>query len=64
MSPSRAGLCIEQAIEPRNERRPDRVKLPEPDLKNITALTENLPNVPILPWNHYDNPQVEAEEDI
>lgn len=35
----------------------DRVKLPQPDLKNITALTRNLPNSPILPWNHYDSPQ-------
>lgn len=34
-----------------------RVKLPEPDLKNIATLTENLPNVPILPWNRYDSPQ-------
>jgi len=34
----------------------DRVVLPQPDLKNITALTRNLPNNPILPWNHYDSP--------
>lgn len=33
----------------------DRVKLPKPDPKNITALTQNLPNNPILPWNHYDD---------
>lgn len=36
-----------------------RVKLPKPDLKNIATLTEKLPNVPILPWNHYDSPQEE-----
>jgi len=32
-----------------------KVKLPEPDLDNITVLTENLPNKPILPWNRYDS---------
>ncbi|BAQ62746.1 hypothetical protein GM3708_3152 [Geminocystis sp. NIES-3708] len=30
-------------------------KLPDPDLDNITVLTENLPNKPILPWNRYDS---------
>lgn len=44
----------------------DCVKLPKPDLKNITVLTRNLPNNPILPWNHYDSPrlQVEAEDKV
>jgi hypothetical protein len=39
----------------------ERVKLPKPDMKNITVLTRNLPNNPILPWNHYDSPWLEAE---
>ena len=30
--------------------------LPEPDPDNITVLTRNLPNKPILPWMHYDSP--------
>ena len=30
--------------------------LPEPDPDNITVLTRNLPNKPILPWVHYDSP--------
>lgn len=30
--------------------------LPEPDTDNITVLTRNLPNKPILPWVHYDSP--------
>ncbi|NJO41920.1 MAG: hypothetical protein HC769_15970 [Cyanobacteria bacterium CRU_2_1] len=42
----------------------ERVKLPKPDLKNITVLTRNLPNNPILPWNHYDSPWLdESKED-
>lgn len=32
-----------------------KIKLPEPDLDNITVLTENLPNKPILPWNRYES---------
>lgn len=48
-----AGSAVERLIESSI----DRVKLPKPDLKNITALTRNLPNSPILPWNHYDSPQ-------
>ncbi len=40
-----------------------RVKLPAPDLQNITVLSRKLPNLPILPWNHYDSPWLEAEED-
>lgn len=38
-----------------------RVKLPAPDLQNITVLSRKLPNLPILPWNHYDSPWLEAE---
>lgn len=40
----------------------DRIKLPEPDLRNITVLTRKLPNNPILPWNHYDSPWLETDE--
>ncbi|MEM8543320.1 MAG: hypothetical protein AAGF66_04910 [Cyanobacteria bacterium P01_H01_bin.119] len=32
--------------------------LPEPDTENITVLTENLPNAPILPWHRYDSPWI------
>jgi len=37
--------------------------LPEPDPDNITVLTRNLPNKPILPWVHYDSPWREAQEE-
>lgn len=33
-----------------------RLNLPEPDADNITVLTRNLPNKPILPWHRYDSP--------
>ncbi|WP_017299007.1 hypothetical protein [Nodosilinea nodulosa] len=33
-----------------------RVALPEPDVSNITVLTESLPNEPVLPWHHFDSP--------
>lgn len=39
-----------------------RVALPKPDTNNITVLTENLPNDPILPWHHFDSPWLEKEE--
>ncbi|MGI0479516.1 hypothetical protein ACN4EE_01865 [Geminocystis sp. CENA526] len=42
------------SISEHNDDEP-KVKLPEPDLDNITVLTENLPNKPILPWNRYDS---------
>jgi hypothetical protein len=32
-----------------------KVIIPDPDLDNITVLTNNLPNKPILPWNRYDS---------
>ncbi|GAB4188231.1 MAG: hypothetical protein Fur006_28590 [Coleofasciculaceae cyanobacterium] len=41
----------------------EHLTLPEPDPDNITVLTRNLPNTPILPWNHYDSPWQEAEAD-
>ncbi|HBB36110.1 MAG TPA: hypothetical protein DDZ80_26200 [Cyanobacteria bacterium UBA8803] len=39
------------------------LKLPEPDPDNITVLTQNLPNKPILPWHHYDSPWSGAKEE-
>jgi hypothetical protein len=36
--------------------------LPKPDAANITVLTPNLPNKPILPWTHFDSPWLESEE--
>ena len=38
------------------------VHLPKPDPANITVLTPNLPNKPILPWTHFDSPWLESEE--
>lgn len=40
------------------------IRLPEPDVKNITVLTENLPNEPILPWHHYDSPWLADQQTI
>jgi hypothetical protein len=42
---------------------PESIRLPEPDLENITVLTHSLPNTPILPWNRYDSPWDEAESE-
>ncbi|MBK4728377.1 hypothetical protein JJD41_00505 [Oxynema sp. CENA135] len=39
------------------------IQLPEPDPDNITVLTNKLPNEPILPWNRYDSPWREPEEE-
>lgn len=39
----------------------EHLTLPEPDPDNITVLTRNLPNTPILPWNHYDSPWSDSE---
>ncbi|MBF2048941.1 MAG: hypothetical protein EDM05_050190 [Leptolyngbya sp. IPPAS B-1204] len=41
-----------------------RIKLPKPDLRNITVLTRKLPNIPILPWNHYDSPWLESDDKL
>ncbi|WP_416676330.1 hypothetical protein [Egbenema bharatensis] len=49
------------AAHPSVEESTDRIKLPKPDLKNITVLTNKLPNSPILPWNHYDSPWLDDE---
>ena len=38
------------------------ISLPEPDIDNITVLTKELPNEPILPWHRYDSPWLEGEE--
>ncbi|TVQ17481.1 MAG: hypothetical protein EA367_17585 [Leptolyngbya sp. DLM2.Bin15] len=37
------------------------VRLPEPDAENITVLTHELPNDPILPWHRYDSPWLDAD---
>ncbi|MDY7013296.1 MAG: hypothetical protein SVX43_06755 [Cyanobacteriota bacterium] len=37
--------------------------LPKPDPDNITVLTNKLPDKPILPWNRYDSPWREGEEE-
>jgi hypothetical protein len=37
------------------------IRLPEPDKENITVLTHQLPNEPILPWHHYDSPWLPDE---
>lgn len=39
------------------------ISLPEPDPDNITVLTKELPNEPILPWHHFDSPWLEGDED-
>lgn len=46
-----------------NDRSGKPLNLPEPDPENITVLTRNLPNKPILPWHHYDSPWSEAHEE-
>ncbi len=38
------------------------LRLPEPDRENITVLLHNLPDAPVLPWNHYDSPWEGEEE--
>jgi hypothetical protein len=38
-----------------------RIRLPEPDMSNITVLTRQLPNEPILPWHRYDSPWLHPE---
>lgn len=41
-----------------------RVALPEPDVSNITVLTESLPNEPVLPWHHFDSPWLDRDADV
>lgn len=50
-------MCEEQDDKPLERR----VVLPEPDVDNITVLTESLPNDPVLPWHHFDSPWLERE---
>lgn len=40
-----------------------RVCLPKPDVDNITVLTKNLPNGPVLPWHHFDSPWLKQDEE-
>ncbi|KYC37055.1 hypothetical protein WA1_46305 [Scytonema hofmannii PCC 7110] len=37
------------------------LRLPKPDPANITVLTPNLPNKPILPWTHFNSPWLDSE---
>ncbi len=36
----------------------DGLCIPEPDKENITVLSSELPNSPILPWHHFDSPWI------
>lgn len=40
-----------------------RVRLPLPDAENITVLTRELPNEPILPWHRFDSPWIQPESE-
>jgi len=46
-----------------NQEQEEGFELPEPDLDNVTVLTESLPNNPIIPWHHYDSPWEEKEDE-
>ncbi|MDR9403058.1 MAG: hypothetical protein RI580_06415 [Halothece sp. Uz-M2-17] len=46
-----------------NQEQDEGFKLPDPDLDNVTVLTESLPNNPIIPWHHYDSPWENKEEE-
>jgi len=46
-----------------NNDQEDGFTLPAPDRDNVTALTDHLPNNPILPWHHYDSPWEDEQED-
>lgn len=35
--------------------------IPEPDKENITVLSSELPNSPILPWHHFDSPWIDED---
>lgn len=39
-----------------------RICLPKPDVSNITVLTRNLPNEPVLPWHRFDSPWLGPKE--
>jgi hypothetical protein len=40
-----------------------RIRLPRPDAENITVLTRELPNEPILPWHRFDSPWIQPESE-
>ena len=41
---------------------PDKpIHLPRPDAENITVLTRELPNEPILPWHRFDSPWLQSD---
>ena len=43
---------------------PDKqIHLPRPDAENITVLTRELPNEPILPWHRFDSPWLQSDTD-
>lgn len=44
-----------------NKASEQRISLPKPDVENITVLTKNLPNEPVLPWHRFDSPWLERE---
>lgn len=63
----RNNLSLIMSTEPNQDPNYDQekeegVKLPDPDMENVTVLTDNLPNNPILPWNHYDSPWEEEAD--
>lgn len=49
--------------EAQNQEEKEGFKLPDPDLDNVTVLTDSLPNNPIIPWHHYDSPWENSEEE-
>lgn len=48
--------------EEENQEAKEGFQLPEPDLDNVTVLTDSLPNNPIIPWHHYDSPWEDHQE--
>jgi hypothetical protein len=40
------------------------LRLPKPDAANITVLTPNLPNKPIIPWGHFDSPWLDDNHEV
>jgi hypothetical protein len=56
---SQSGLDSSEQADTSGNHKP--IRLPEPDTDNITVLTKELPNDPILPWHRYDSPWLEPE---
>lgn len=50
--------------KPDNKVLDQRISLPKPDVNNITVLTKNLPNEPVLPWHRYDSPWLERNGQV